>query len=345
MTKQRLFAVLCSTFLTCLATGAAAADGDPKTLQQAQERLREGNRLYDKGDYAGARVAYEQSASLVPHGATYRNLGTTELKLGDDLAALKHLRLALSAPDLSADRKATTQRDLATAYAATGHLAVTANAGASLSVDGRAVEGTAPLADPIDVPIGKHTVEAHLGSASAKVDVDAKGGSVVTVELSVAPPAPPPPAPVAASEASPPAAQPITAMPEIPRLESSPPFWTTRRAIGVAVAGAGVLALGASAYVYADGLHQEDRASALAAGLPGGACATSSPPSACGALQNAHDAQSTDETWRLVFLGVGAAAVVVGAGLFFWPTAHDSHAAIVPVFGPQGGGLQLRGEL
>jgi tetratricopeptide (TPR) repeat protein len=344
MIKRPVFAVLCFALATGMAPSALAGDADPKTLREAQERVREGNRLYDKGDYEGARVAYEQSLSLVVHGATYRNLGNAEMKLGDTLAALKHLRLALSAADLRAEQRALTQQDFSAAYAATGHVAVTTSRGASVTVDGKAVDGTAPFADPIDVAVGKHTVEARLGSASAKADVNAVGGTVVSLEVDIVRPAPPP-VPSAASSATPSPVPPATGLPEVPQQEAPPSFWNARREIGLVVAGAGVVALAASAYFYADGLHQEDRESSLAAGLPAGACGSTTPPAACSSLQSARDTQNADETWRVVSLGVGAAAVVVGAGLFFWPSPKHSQALIVPLLSAHGGGLQLQGEL
>src|SRR5579863_6625529 len=100
MTKRWASAVLCSADLLATAGRATAADPDPKAVKEAQERLREGNRLFDAGNYEGARVAYQQSIVLVPRGSTYRNLGTTEMKLGDPISALKHLRMAIKAPDL-----------------------------------------------------------------------------------------------------------------------------------------------------------------------------------------------------------------------------------------------------
>jgi hypothetical protein len=322
-----------------------AADADSATLAQAQERLREGNRLFDAGDYEGARVAYRQSAALVAHGATYRNLARAELKLNDPVAALKHLRMALSSPDMNADRKAITRQDLDAAYSATGHIAVTTSPGAGLTVDGNAIEGTAPFSGEIDVTVGKHTLEARLGSQSAKTEVDAKAGQVASIELSISPSAPMPPAPAVTGNAPPAPQASGASMPEVPPPEGPSSFWNTRREIGVGVAAAGVVALGVSAYFYADSNSQRDQASSLAAGLPVGACGGSSPPAACSQLQSARDAQSTDVTWRTVFLSTGVVAVLVGAGLFFWPTSNHSNTAIVPFFTHESGGLQLRGEL
>jgi hypothetical protein len=344
MIKRPVFAVLCFALATGTAASALAADADPRTIREAQERVIEGNRLYDKGDYEGARVAYEQSLSLVPHGATYRNLATAEMKLGDPLAALKHLRLALSSSDLRADQKAKTEHDFSAAYAATGHIAVTTSRGASVTVDGKTIDGTAPFADPIDVPIGKHTVEAHLGGASARADVNALGGSVVSLEVPILPPAPPPAEWATATDTAPSPRPPASGLPEVPRQETPPSFWNVRREIGVGVAAAGVLALGASAFFYADGLHQRDQGNSLAAGLPTGACGGSSPAAGCADVQSARNTQNTDGSLSIVFLGVGAAAIVVGAGLFFWPTSSHSQTAIVPFFTPGSSGLQLRGE-
>ncbi|MGH7296044.1 MAG: hypothetical protein ACRELB_13970 [Polyangiaceae bacterium] len=213
-------------------------------------------------------------------------------------------------------------------------------------MDGAAVEGAAPYADALDVTAGKHTLEARLGAQSAKVDVDAKAGQVSNVEITI-PPAPPALAATASTGAAPPSLAPssMSPLPETPQPEGSPAFWNTRREVGVGVAAAGLVALGVSAYFYADGNSQRDRASALAGGLPVGACDGSSPPASCSQLHRARDAQNTDVTLRNVFVGVGAAAVLVGAGLLFWPSSNHSQTAIVPFITPESGGLQVRGEL
>jgi hypothetical protein len=344
MARRSLSAAMCSAVLVFTAITAAAADPDPKIVKQAQERLVEGNRLFDKGEYEGARVAYEQSLALVPHGSTYRNLGRTEIRLGDPLTALKHLRIAVNDPELDAKRKAITQQDLNDAYAATGHLAVHTSSGAGLAIDGTTVEGTAPFASEFDVTAGKHMLEARLGGHSAKAEVEAKAGQLATIDIPIVAPAPPSTLGVSDGAAS--SARPVASLPEVPRQEEPRrAFWNARREIGLAVAAAGVLGLAAGGYFYADGVHQQDRASSLAGSLLGGACNGPMPPSTCGALQDARNAQGTDETLRIVFLGVGAAALLAGAALFLWPEPNHSQTAVVPLVVPQGGGLLLHGEL
>ncbi len=266
------------------------------------------------------------------------------MKLSEPLAALKHLRLALNDPELDAKRKVITKQDFDAAYAATGHVALTTSPGASVTVDGNAVEGTAPFADAIDVTAGKHTLEARLGGQSAKMEVDAKAGQVSSIEIAIAP-APPSP-PLATSAAAPSLAPPsTTSLPETPSPEGAPTFWNGRRKVGIVVAGAGIVALGLSAYFFADGNSQRDHATSLAAGLPSGACGGSSPASGCSAFQDAQNTQNTDRMLSGVLVGVGGAAVAVGAAMFFWPSKSTSQTAIVPYVSPHGGGLQLRQEL
>lgn len=345
MTKRWASAVLCSAVLLSAGGRATAADPDPAAVKDAQERLREGNRLFDAGDYEGARVAYQQSLVLVPRGSTYRNLGTTELKLGQAVAALKHLRLAVEAPDLAADRRAITKRELDEAYASTGHLAVSTAPGATLTVDGNAVEGAAPFADPIDVTVGRHALEARFGGQSARSEVDAKGGQVSTIELAIAPP---PPAPAAVTSVPPPpsSSPPPGSMPDVPLQEGTPGFWNARREVGLVVGVAGALGLGASGIFFGAAKSQGNTANSLASQLPPGACAGSAPTTTCSELQSAHNSQKTDATWSGVFLGVGATALVAGAVMFFWPASSGSpQTAILPFFSPQtGGGLLLRQE-
>jgi hypothetical protein len=63
-------------------------------------------------------------------------------------------------------------------------------------------------------------------------------------------------------------------------------------------------------------------------------------------LSDAIGSQRTDTTLEGVFLGVGAAAVVAGAGIYFlWPKTSALHVAALPLVSPEGAGLQVRGEL
>ena len=347
MTNRWASAALCSAVLLATAGKATAADPDPKTIREAQERLREGNRLFDAGNYDGARVAYEQSLVLVPRGSTYRNLGTTEMKLGDPVSGLRHLRLAIKAPDLAADRKAVTKKEFDDAYAATGHVAVSTAPGATVTVDGNAVAGTAPFAEEIDVTIGRHTLEARLGAQSARLQVDAKGGQVSSIELAIAPPPPPAPTPAVTNVTPAPSSAPGPgSIPDRPAQEETPAFWNARREVGLVVGAAGAVGLGAAAIFFSAAQSQGSKASSLASQLSPGACGGAAPAAACGDLQNAHNTQKTDGTLSGVFLGVGATAFVAGAVMLFWPaSSRSTQTAIAPFLSPgTGGGLQLRQE-
>ncbi|MGH7296823.1 MAG: hypothetical protein ACRELB_17930, partial [Polyangiaceae bacterium] len=255
--------------------------------------------------------------------------------------------------DMSADKKAIAQHGLEDAYGATGHIAIVTSPGATVTVDGHPVEGTAPFADQFDVTVGKHTFEAHLGGQSSKFEVEAKPGQVSSIELAIAPAPAPPPLTAGTSLVIPPATDsiPPPGAPAAGESDTAQPtpssFWNTRREVGVAVGAAGVLALGASAFFYSQRQSEGNRANSLASGLSSsGACASASPPASCGALQNAHDAENRDNAWREAFLGIGAAAIVGGAVMFLWPSHTTvSRTAIVPFFSPNGGGVQLRQEL
>lgn len=351
MRNRWLFVALCSGVLLSLAPPALAVSPDATSLKQAQERFQEGNRKFAAGDYEAARVAYQQSLVLAPRASTYMNLGAAELKLGDPVAALKHLRIAMAAPDLTADKKPVAERHFGDAYGATGHIAVLTSPGATVTVDGHEVEGRAPFAEQIDVTAGRHTLEAHLGERSSKFEVEAKPGQVSSIDLAIAtapspPPATPEPSPAVAPSTSPipSSGTPVGAESDIPQPSS---FWNTRREVGLAVAGAGVLAIGAAVIFSVEGSNEGNHARSLASGLPSnGACAGGAPPTGCGALQDARSSQKTDSTMSGVFLGVGGAAFVAGAAMFLWPSpAKGGQTAIIPYFSPQGGGLQIQGEL
>jgi tetratricopeptide (TPR) repeat protein len=343
MRTRWLFAA--SGALLVLSSGLTVA---ASPITDAQERFVEGNRLMKAGDYDGARVAYEQSLALVPHGSTYRNLALAEFKLGDPVKALKHLRSALKSPDLQPDRRSVTKHDLDEAYAATGHVEVSTSPGASIRVDGMDVDGTAPLPDPVDVTAGHHTIEAHVGGRSAKADVDAKAGIIVKVDISLAEPVPtpattPPPA-TTEVPASPAPTSTNAALPDLPSSAESRPYWIPRREIGLVAAGAGVVAIGIGVYFFSQAASEQNRAGTLVTGVQPGACTSAAPPSGCSAQQQARSSQQSDATASRVLIGVGSAVIVAAAAIVLWPDSSSSRTALQPLVSPYGGGLQLQGE-
>jgi hypothetical protein len=319
-----------------IASGAPNAHAaDPAAEQAAKKRFAQGSLLFKQGNYEAARAAFLDAYGLAPMGFILRNVAASEMRLGKPLDALRHLRGALAAPDLSSDRRAVVQKDLDEAYSATGHVGLNVADGAAVSVDGTAVEGQAPFKDPIDVMPGHHVFDARLGPRTAHVEAEVKAGAVQNVTLDLPPP-PPPPATVTASPVAlppPPAEQPS---------QVSEGFWTTRRDVGVVVTGVGLVALGVG--LGFDVASQNHASNATGIQLSSTACTGVSQPAGCNTFRSEQDAQRSDATLSRVFLGVGIAGAVAGVVLFFWPSS-PSRVALGPMATPYGGGLQLRGDL
>jgi hypothetical protein len=328
-------------------TAARPAAATP--LQDARERFLEGNRLFAAGEYDAARLAYEQSLVLVPHGATFLNLGLVEMKLGDPVRALAALRRARSAPDLQPERRAATEHELDDAYAATGHILVRTSPGASISLDGHDLEGPGLPTDPIDLAVGPHTLEARIGERSAKADVEAKAGLLLTIDLPLIDPPAPAMLPVTESAVDGPAdlvseSPGAPTEPDLPRSIDPSSYWTLRREVGLGVGGAGLVAFAVGAYFASQASSEQDRAATLAVGVSPGACTGAAAPGACGPQKDAWSAQHSDATASRVLFAVGGATVVGGAAVILWPDPSRSRHALQPFVSPYGGGVQLLGE-
>lgn len=321
----------------------ALAQSNPDIARQlADTSFQSGLRLFKKGDYERAVIEFTKANAVYPRGATTRNIALCELKLGKPLDALKHLRAAIATPDLKPELREAAKEELADTYAQTGHVAVhSSSAGATLLVDGQGV-GTAPKDEPVDVMPGHHVIEARAGERTARAEVDAPKGTVVTAEVTIAEPAPPaPPIPVALPATEPvsptnPAAGPSDAI--------APSFWTTRRKVGVVVGGVGVAAVVVGEVFRGEMLHAENSVKSLSQGQSTSSC-SSNTTGACASIAHSLNSQQQDATAAAAFWIAGGAAILTGAVLVVWPDhATSSSASIQPMAGPGGGGLLVRGE-
>ena len=234
-----------------------------------------------------------------------------------------------------------------TSYDATGHIEVSAPVGSTIWLDGNPA-GTAPLAEPLAVMPGKHTVEVRDQDGGQHVDVEAFSAKSIGVDLHPVAPTPPQ-APAAAAAAQPSSAAPAAPLAgsnssENPQPVSYPGFWTRPPIWGGAVAGAGVVSLVVGTAFVVQTQQDANHVSSLSASLGPTGCSAGQ-ASNCATLQSAHSDQSRDFTLTAVFLGVGSAAVLGGAALFFWPQPRSDAATLLPMVSPQGVGIQLRGEL
>jgi hypothetical protein len=185
-----------------------------------------------------------------------------------------------------------------------------------------------------------------VGSEALRGETDAVAGSVTTVAL--APPQSSPlTTPIAVAPAPSEPVAPIANMTPAPA-ESPPararPFWTSTRVLGTVVGVTGLVSLGVGVGFAIQANQDADRGSSLASTLGPSGCLFAQSPS-CRDLRSARDDQSRDHTLNLVFVSVGAAAVVAGAALILWPVHSRSRTALTPAVVVGGGGLQLQGEM
>jgi hypothetical protein len=157
---------------------STVAHADPT---EAEKRLSEGNELLGAGKREEALSKFVQSCALVRAEPCARQIALLELDLGRlvegqrDLAAY----LARWQPE---DRAALEARAKA-AWEKTGHLKITAEPGAELTIDGGEPVGVAPLPGDVPVTPGKHTVLAKRKGVSFGRDVDAPAGKTTAVDL------------------------------------------------------------------------------------------------------------------------------------------------------------------
>ncbi|MEJ7734613.1 MAG: hypothetical protein WKG00_36135 [Polyangiaceae bacterium] len=190
--KTRRFAIALATLLlVSICEGVffrsvALAQQPPDAVTEvARQRYEEGVRYFDAGKYEDARSAFLQAYALKRHPAVLLNLGLSELRTGKYVEdAGNHLQQFLREHAAATpDQRASAERSVADAKKRTAFLAITVDAsGADVSVDGTAV-GKSPLADPVFVKPGKHTLLASLQGKTATVQVDAKVGAPTPATL------------------------------------------------------------------------------------------------------------------------------------------------------------------
>lgn len=185
--SRTLAAALAALLLTLsLLARSARAEELPA---QARELYKAGVAAYDSGDYAKAAEHFRECYELVSHPDTLFNLAKAELKLGEEVLAARHLRelLTLHRTAATPDMRSFAERQLGELERKLGRLQIVVTPeDAVVLVDGKEV-GKSPLADPVYVEPGEHSVVAKKqgfreGSKSASVLKGALAN--VTLELS-----------------------------------------------------------------------------------------------------------------------------------------------------------------
>ncbi|HVU50188.1 MAG TPA: PEGA domain-containing protein [Polyangia bacterium] len=300
-----------SPLLVCLmfaavsgAARAAEAPGDADAKAAAHVHFDKGLAASNEQRFGEAEVEFEKAYQLWPDFRVLYNIGKVRVALGRAAEAVDALQayLAQGGDQITEERRREVGDAVALALARVATLTVRVSpAGAEVRVDGRLV-GVAPLAAPVRVTEGKHTVEALLPDRPVQLrELDVPGASTLEVALDV---------PVAAKLEAP---APAPLAPVLVDQPGAREPGRRRRVVGYGLAGAGLAATVAGVVVAYEGASDANaaRARLVDASMP-------APPAAPSVTK--YDAAKTDFDnaktrnqlgWALVSFGVAA---IVGGG-------------------------------
>ena len=322
--------------VTLLVTGVARAQTPTAAQTQlAQTLFDEAKKLMAENNFAQACPKLAESQHLDPSGGTLLHLGICHESQGKVASAYSELSEAISVArrDGRTDRETVAKAHLAAIASKLVRLTVTvapdAKApGLEITWNG-AVLPEAQWGAPFPVDPGEQVITASAPGRrkwSTRVDVPAQGPGP-----SVAIPALPAEASDAAATHS--ATLPAPAAHDDDGVHDDP--GSSRRTIGLVVAGAGVVALGA-------GIFFELRAHSLASERDDAARAGDA-----ATTQSKDDSARASQTAFFVAGGLGAAALIGGGVLFFTAPSRSSKSAVAlaPTFGRGAGGIAITGPL
>ncbi len=292
----------------------------------AHKRLNEGLDRYGRGDYDGARIAFQQAYSVLASVDLLYNLARAEVKSGHALEALVHIRQILRDPKATPDDHTKAARLFDEANRVTAHVAIEAPAGAEIVID-HVPSGEAPVNEPFDVTPGKHVCEARANGTTRVIEVTASVGDVVTARFALdAARAPTVSAPV-------PVAAPPAAVAQQPADTNEPPpehvaphhhESNARVVVPLVIGAAAVVAVGVGVGLGLVSKGKESDAEDFRASHAPGFCANST-SSACTQYANILDSQQqATSVERALLIGGGVLAVGAVVTYLVWP--HRSHS-------------------
>lgn len=358
------------------------AHADDDATAAARERFKEGVSYFDQKQYEKARAAFLQAYALKKHPAVLLNLAQSELRANHERDAAQHFNEYLrEATDASQAERDAAQAGLASARAAIAEVTVVTEPDADVSVDG-VLQGLAPLAAPVYLDPGSHTLQAKKGERVVNQSVAAKAGETREIRLKLtqeaAPVAAPKPVP---SAATPPPSTAPEPEPEHPAAASSgarEPFfhWLLTKPAGVISGGATVLFGGGAigfaiashvSYSDADDIASQINDRARVDGVstqgictdpnkvlgPGNEAEAARFSDACSHRQD--DVKKGDNLKTVATVaGVGAGVMAVTTVVLYFVTADTgsgtasatplSRVAVLPWFDSKQGGLSVSGR-
>lgn len=219
--------LLSTAALTTPVAGWAQSAPDEATTSMARARFKEGVTYYDKGQFELARASFLQAYALKRHPAILLNLAWSCVKSGHALEGARYFKQFLTdSKDVTDKQRADVNDGLSQARAKLAQIEVTGAAGLDVTIDGDHV-GTTPLAEPVLVEVGSHSVRVKAPDGTSDMQsITVLTGEKAAAHFRAAPP-PPPPAPL-----PPPAPTPVVAPPpEVaappPQPQASPPATST----------------------------------------------------------------------------------------------------------------------
>jgi hypothetical protein len=162
-----------------------AIESESPTKAEARAHFKHGIELYQDNDPQSALIEFRRAYELAPAYQVLFNIGQVCFLLKDYAGALAAFEkyLAGGSNAIPADRRARVEQDIATLRERIATISVDTEPGATIFVDGVAV-GTAPLAAPVPVSIGRRTIRAALPPRDpVEKTVVVAGGDVARVSL------------------------------------------------------------------------------------------------------------------------------------------------------------------
>lgn len=167
-------------------TAATTAASPDDNLAQAKEHYEAGLKLYDTGDYDGARVEFERAYKLAPTYRLLYNLGLVQKQKSDYVGALKNFELYLEegGTQLPEVRRTQVTDEIAQLKRLVATVIVTTNVpDADVTVDDVPV-GKSPLHEPLLVNPGQRKIGASKkGRLPAAKVVDVVSRDQVKIQL------------------------------------------------------------------------------------------------------------------------------------------------------------------
>lgn len=380
-TRPLAFALLVALAPSALPSRASAqgTGAEDPTTAMARARFKEGVDYYDKGQYEQARGAFLQAYALKKHPAVLLNLAWSSLKSAHALEAEKYFKQFLAeARDVTDKQRADANDGLNQAHSRIARIEIAAASGTEVTIDGERV-GTAPLAEPVAVDPGAHTVKFRgadgssdtqsvtvLSGEKATARFGKASTTVAPIPLPTNPPATPPPADASPPPSAPPASDTQSRPEEPPANESvsadtgaksdllAPPKNKVPAIAGAAIAAAGFVTaiVGGVLKGKAQGKADDVAATIRSHGGGAGTCVKPTPTftNACAAFASDNNDVDNDALIGNIGLGVGIAGLV-GTGLYWVLAKKDdttrpsTGAIMTPILmGRSGGGLSVGGS-